>query len=289
MRLTLLFTLIFIATATHAQDLIKDGDMESEFAVGITWEGVWGQFATGVVIQSNAEAHGGTYSCKITTDNTTNPDYTGIKQEISPQNNTEYLLTFWIKGAIPSRTDGEVEASPLSGGNSESMGVDAKNNATPITPDNGEFVITPGTYNNWTQVNYYWNSKSDYGGFLVDMGSYDNSTSVYYIDDVSCLPAGATAIEDGWTGTITQFELFQNYPNPFNPNTTIRFAVPEKSDVKIQVFDQLGQMVKQVLYFDAPAGYHEAKIDGSDLASGVYIYRLEAEGFVASRKMMLVK
>ena len=108
------------------------------------------------------------------------------------------------------------------------MGVDAKNNTSPITPDNGEFVIIPGTYNNWTQVNYYWNSKTGYGGFLVDMGSYDNSTSVYYIDDVSCVPAGASAIEDELTGTITRFELYQNYPNPFNPNTKIKFAVPKK-------------------------------------------------------------
>lgn len=131
------------------------------------------------------EAHSGSYSAKIEAQDTSVcgfpwPSYAGIQQYIRPTANTEYIMTFWILGAIPDRTDGEVEATPSTGGNDISLGIDSKNNKPPITADNGEFIITPGTYNSWTKVEYYWNSGSGNSEFSIDIGSYTDEGGVYY-------------------------------------------------------------------------------------------------------------
>jgi hypothetical protein len=73
----------------------------------------------------------------------------------------------------------------------------------------------------------------------------------------------------------SQFSLAQNYPNPFNPTTTIRYDLPAASDVRLSVFDMLGREVKVLVNERREAGVHEAMLDASDLASGVYLYRLQ--------------
>lgn len=85
------------------------------------------------------------------------------------------------------------------------------------------------------------------------------------------------------------FSLAQNYPNPFNPSTTIKFAVPENGNVKLSVFNMLGEEVATLVngYFEA--GSYEAKFDASALNSGIYLYKIEAGDFVNIKKMMLVK
>jgi hypothetical protein len=86
-----------------------------------------------------------------------------------------------------------------------------------------------------------------------------------------------------------RFMLDQNYPNPFNPRTTIRYALPEGADVRLSVFNTLGQEVAVLVEGRQEAGYHEAKFDGSALASGVYFYRLRAGAFVLSRSLVLIR
>jgi photosystem II stability/assembly factor-like uncharacterized protein len=83
--------------------------------------------------------------------------------------------------------------------------------------------------------------------------------------------------------------LDQNYPNPFNPSTTIRYGLPNRSHVTLTVFNTLGQQVAQLVNGDLEAGYHEVKFDGSKLASGVYLYRMEAGTYVETRKLLLVR
>ncbi|MDG5766585.1 T9SS type A sorting domain-containing protein [Balneolales bacterium ANBcel1] len=86
-----------------------------------------------------------------------------------------------------------------------------------------------------------------------------------------------------------RFALEQNYPNPFNPVTQIRFDVPTDAHVNIAVFDILGRRVMTLVNEQLQAGTHTAAFDGSRLASGMYIYRMEAGSFVQTRKMMLLK
>ncbi|TVQ74347.1 MAG: T9SS C-terminal target domain-containing protein [Balneolaceae bacterium] len=87
----------------------------------------------------------------------------------------------------------------------------------------------------------------------------------------------------------SEYALFQNYPNPFNAQTTIRFHVPETVDARLDLYNILGQHVAGVHHGTVPAGSHEVVFDASRLASGVYIYRMQAGGFIQTRKMMLMK
>lgn len=90
-------------------------------------------------------------------------------------------------------------------------------------------------------------------------------------------------------GIIYTFKLYQNYPNPFNPTTNIRFSLPEKSNVKLDVYNILGQKVMTILNEVKDAGIHWVNFDGSRLASGTYIYRLEAGKYSAIKNMVLIK
>jgi len=87
-----------------------------------------------------------------------------------------------------------------------------------------------------------------------------------------------------------EYRLSQNYPNPFNPSTTIEFRLGESSIVTLKVFDVLGREVATLVNNQKlSAGVQNVQFDATSLASGVYIYRLEAGGFSQTRKMMLVK
>lgn len=90
------------------------------------------------------------------------------------------------------------------------------------------------------------------------------------------------------------YELEQNYPNPFNPTTTIRYQLPENSTVKLQIYNMLGQVVNTLVSGNQQAGRYTVNWDGTSqfgekVASGVYIYRLQAGAFSQTRKMMLLK
>jgi hypothetical protein len=85
------------------------------------------------------------------------------------------------------------------------------------------------------------------------------------------------------------YALRQNYPNPFNPSTKISYLLPKASDVKIVVFDILGREVATLVNEFKPAGTHTVEFNASNLASGVYLYRIEAGDFRDTKKMLLVK
>jgi hypothetical protein len=87
----------------------------------------------------------------------------------------------------------------------------------------------------------------------------------------------------------TAVTLDQNYPNPFNPATTIGWELPEAGDVNVRVFDQLGRVVAEVASGFFPAGAHSASFDGSRLASGTYLYVLDAGGQRITRHLTLLK
>jgi hypothetical protein len=86
-----------------------------------------------------------------------------------------------------------------------------------------------------------------------------------------------------------QFTLQQNYPNPFNPTTTIRFDIGTSCHVELQVYDELGRVVATLVNERLNSGSYTAEWDARALPSGMYFYRLAASGFVATRKMLLIK
>lgn len=87
----------------------------------------------------------------------------------------------------------------------------------------------------------------------------------------------------------TEFILYQNYPNPFNPTTTIKYDLPNTSDVSVIIYDVLGRKVKELVNTKQQAGRYEIQFNASSLASGVYIYQLIAEKYINSKKMILLK
>jgi hypothetical protein len=86
-----------------------------------------------------------------------------------------------------------------------------------------------------------------------------------------------------------EFSLAQNYPNPFNPLTTIEYGLPAASKVKVEVFNILGQKVKELVNAEQEAGFHVVRWDASSAASGVYFYRISAGDFTATKRMVLMK
>ncbi|MDR9417611.1 T9SS type A sorting domain-containing protein [Gracilimonas sp.] len=86
-----------------------------------------------------------------------------------------------------------------------------------------------------------------------------------------------------------QFKLAQNYPNPFNPTTKINFELANPADVQLEIFDLLGRKVQTLINTRKTAGEHHVVFDASALSSGIYIYRLRADNFTETRKMMLIK
>ncbi|MHB8851857.1 MAG: T9SS type A sorting domain-containing protein [Ignavibacteriaceae bacterium] len=93
----------------------------------------------------------------------------------------------------------------------------------------------------------------------------------------------------------TSFTLYQNYPNPFNPSTVIRFALPFDSKVKLDIYNILGQRIAELINNVENAGYHEVVWNAANLASGVYIYRIEAASnsgrniYSDVKKMIMIK
>jgi len=89
---------------------------------------------------------------------------------------------------------------------------------------------------------------------------------------------------------ITEFALGQNYPNPFNPTTQIVFDLPKAGEVTLTVYDMTGRVVSTLVNGYKSAGRYDVTFDGSGLASGAYIYRLQAgRNFVQTKKLLLVK
>jgi len=111
--------------------------------------------------------------------------------------------------------------------------------------------------------------------------------------DVTCSAALATDVDDSWdddgTETSSVTALLGNYPNPFNPSTTISYELSTVSNVSLIVYDVLGRNVATLVDGIQQSGYHQVNFNGSNMASGLYYYRLIAGSFSDVKRLMLVK
>ena len=132
---------------------------------------------------------------------------------------------------------------------------------------------------NWTQV----------GGTV---NTTNNTVTLAGLDGFSRWTLGASSLPLPVEDEIeipTEFALYQNYPNPFNPNTKIRYQLPKESKVIIKLYDILGSEVITLLNEKKEPGVYEVDFNAQHLPSGTYIYRIFADGFVATKKMIFLK
>ena len=103
------------------------------------------------------------------------------------------------------------------------------------------------------------------------------------------LNLGGEGVKSENNGIPTTYSLNQNYPNPFNPSTTISFGIPERVNVNLTVFNQLGQQVCVLVNEEMNPGMHSVNFKGVNLSSGIYFYKLSAGNFQSVKKLMLLK
>ncbi|HSL88618.1 MAG TPA: T9SS type A sorting domain-containing protein, partial [Ignavibacteriaceae bacterium] len=88
---------------------------------------------------------------------------------------------------------------------------------------------------------------------------------------------------------VYSYSLLQNYPNPFNPVTKINYSIAHTGKAILKIYDVLGREIRTIVNEEKPAGNHTVEFNAADLASGVYIYRLQSGDYINSKKMLLLK
>jgi len=144
------------------------------------------------------------------------------------------------------------------------------------------FVSGKGTTTEITSYNYL-DTEIETGKYYYRLKQIDFDGTFKYLNVV---------LVD--VGLPKQFQLSQNHPNPFNPSTTIKFQLPVDANVRIELFNSIGQKVSELLNSDLSGGVHEVTFEGSNLSSGIYYYTMSAIGkdgknFTATKKMILMK
>jgi hypothetical protein len=146
--------------------------------------------------------------------------------------------------------------------------------------ENGDFTVLA------TKISYISESQG-----IIFNTSAGNTVMADFELEATIVSIDPGAVQESVPSTL---ELAQNYPNPFNPVTTIRFALPETRKVRLVIYNILGQVARVIVDEALPAGYHQFTWDGTNargdkMASGIYLYSLEAGKTQLIRKMLLAK
>ena len=154
-------------------------------------------------------------------------------------------------------------------------------NDEPVTETSFSDLSVPDNDVYWYHVTAVY--SGDYGEAESFASNYDSGT----MEDL-------TGIDDDLPAVPEHFFISQNYPNPFNPVTTISYGLPDDADVRIEIYNILGQNVHTLIDERQAAGYRSVIWDGNDdsgnqVSTGVYFYRIEADYYHASKKMLLIK
>lgn len=144
---------------------------------------------------------------------------------------------------------------------------------------NGDPNDPPGPSKNWSYV------KDDVDGFQL---LYATPLTKYQMAKIG-MDTLLVSVEKQINAIPDNFRLEQNYPNPFNPTTTIRFSLPQRTEMELVVYDQLGKQIRTLISGDHEAGTYEIDFDATGLASGVYFYQIKSASFSETRKLVLMK
>jgi hypothetical protein len=147
----------------------------------------------------------------------------------------------------------------------------------------------------WTKT--YGGSASDIGYSILQTsdGGYTVTGRSHSVGagDFDCwllrLEADSPMVIENGKNIVDSYILLQNYPNPFNPSTIIKYELPERNFVTIKVYDVLGNEIATLVNEEKPAGSYEVEFDAANLPSGIYFYQLQTEGYIETKKMLLLK
>ncbi len=192
-----------------------------------------------------------------------------------------------------SLTEGETETHAITiqnNGEAEMTGevtlAEDADGAFAITSGNGSFSLDPDD-NLEVVISFSPDDAGNFTGLLEIVHNADNNDSPV---EVTLTGTGAEPTDADLLSDVPEFvALKQNYPNPFNPTTQIRFTLPESAQVRLDVYNSLGQRVVTLVNETKSAGSHEISFDAGHLSSGQYLYRLEAGSEVLTRTMTLIK
>ena len=139
--------------------------------------------------------------------------------------------------------------------------------------------FVPGKGNSSAPMKYDYIDKTPTGGakFAYRLKQIDNSGNFKYY--------GQQEI----TLALNDFGLYQNYPNPFNPSTVIKYQLPADANVKIRLFNSIGEELKTLVNENKKAGIYEFQFNASGFASGIYYYRLDSGNFTDTKKLIILK
>ncbi|MFZ1518072.1 MAG: T9SS type A sorting domain-containing protein [Ignavibacteriaceae bacterium] len=202
--------------------------------------------------------------------------YTPVPDSIQYDPNYEITENNWMDGFFVE-SDVVVDVISETRGIAGAPSVTDKPCAMHRTLPAGNKIFFASYWNiavNTTETNYNWL------GFTNESPAYQ--ALLWFgitISDVKQVGSGVPEV----------YNLSQNYPNPFNPTTTINFSIPKASNVVLKIYDVLGREVATLLNDDRAAGNYEVNFDASKLASGLYVYTINAGDFTSTKKMMLMK
>ncbi len=154
---------------------------------------------------------------------------------------------------------------------------------TPKEPVGGivtfNFTYTaPATANNQT---LYANGNS------VNLNGFNTGDAWNFAPNKTIVIRDVTGVQDG--NIVSNYKLDQNYPNPFNPTTNISFSLPQSENVKLIVYNAIGDQVESLLNEFMSSGTHNITFNANNLASGIYYYRVSTPNFSEIKKMVLLK
>ncbi len=182
-------------------------------------------------------------------------------------------------GATGVSTNPTLSWNASSGATSYRLQVSTNSSFSSLVVDQSSITGTSYTVSNLhTTTTYYWQVNA------TNTGGTSSYSSTW-----SFTTAGPTLVEQIGSELPHQNDLYQNYPNPFNPTTTIEFSLPRSGYTTLKVFNTLGEEVATLVAENVSAGRYKVEWNADGLASGIYLYRLQAREFVETKKLVLLK
>jgi|CZKP01.1.fsa_nt_gi photosystem II stability/assembly factor-like uncharacterized protein len=193
---------------------------------------------------------------------------------------------------------GGTNSSTTGGFSWDSAASTGTNSVSCISGLGSEFWATTGTgiaYSNNLGQKWTFTSPGHWG--LITLNAVSMSPVTSQVNGWAVGASGLILHYRRNTSSVSQtlstlpamFSLGQNYPNPFNPATTINYSLPKAGNVKLTVYNTVGSKVATIVNEYKPAGSYSVKFNGTNLASGIYLYRLESGNYSAAKKFILMK